>query len=158
MKKKLSLSLLAVVFILAGFGGGVYAVGDHQPAKGEKLVGVSQLGTRTINEFPLIKHELRSHFRITNPDCVAEINITKVSIIKGDETLIYEGPYIRIIGYGLSPAREVITEPMSPHEVRNIPLMYYMWTGEDDPNLTDPSNWMTLTQAVQQGKANYTVE
>ncbi len=155
--KKVLLSLLAVILLLGGLAGAVYAVGDHQPAKDQKLVGVSNLGTKT---FPWGSIELKPVFRFTNPDCVEEIAITKVSIIRANETVIYEGPYIGVTGPSNNPVRTVIAEPMSPHEVRIIVLFDYMWTGlgVDYTNLTANDNWLTVGEALAQEAAQYTVE
>ena len=156
MKKKVFLPLLAVTLLLGGLAGVVYAVGDHQPAKDQKLVGVGPMGTFTPG--PTVTQ--MTVFRFTNPDCVEEIAITKVSIISANETVIYEGPYISVEGSGADPVRTVIDEPMSPHEVRHIVLFFYMWTGEglDPTDLTANDNWLSVSDALAKGLAQYTVE
>lgn len=155
--KKVLLLLLPVILLLGGLAGAVYAVGEHQPAKDQKLVGVGHLGEKTY-PWGSIKHQ--TVFRFTNPDCVEEIAITKVSIISENETVIYEGPYIDVTGPSNNPVRTVIDEPMSPHEVRNLPLFYYMWTGGGlDPNdLTANDNWLSSSDAQDTDMAFYTLE
>jgi len=152
--KKMSLILLAVVLLLAALAGGAYVDSDHQPVKGNKLIGVGQLGTH--EGIPYI--EMWTHFGFTNPDCVEEITITKVSIIEENGDLVYEGPYISVTRNGLT--REVKTDPMNPHEIWGINLEVYMWTGLGDypENLTDPANWLTFGEAMAQPIKSYTVE
>ena len=157
MKKRILLVLLAAGLLATGLAGGVYAVSLHQPVKGEKLIGLAPLGTFEIPIGPWTRTTQRSSdFRFTNPDCVGEITITQVSIIRRDETVIYEGPFIRVDG----DVREVVETPMTPHETRRIMLIAYMWEGEgvDPEDLTASDNWLSSYDALQQDIAGYTVE
>ena len=161
MKKKIALISLAAILLLSGIAGGVYAVSDHQPVRGEKLIGMSHLGTALRAGGNIIDTRW-SGFRFTNPDGVGEITITQVSIIRGDETLIYEGPYIRVVtDINGNVDRTVITDPMTPHETRGIRLTQYMWDGPDDPDeaeLEDSDNWLDRSDALGLDFATYTVE
>ncbi len=159
MKKKIALVSLVAVLLLAGLAGAVYATVDHQVVQGQKLIGVGQLGKMTRSWGTV---QFSQSFRFTNPDGVGEITITQVSVIKGDETVIYEGPFIRVRTVDDILVRTVITDPMSPHEIRYIGLRTYMWKGTAD--ITDPSeleknsNWYSIGWAHNQTNAPYTVE
>ena len=154
MGKKIFLILLGVAILGAGFAGGVYAV-DHQPVQGEKLVGVGNVGTLSLPTQKLIGN---SSFTFTNTDCVNEITITKVSIIKQpfglDPKVIYEGPFIQVGG---DPYRVVITT-MKPHAIWEISLASYMYTGANPNDLTDPENWLPDVAAINGYFERYTVE
>ena len=164
MQKKIFIALLTVALFGAGFAGRVYAVDDHQPVAGQKLIGMVEFGTF---EFTETEHlNVMSSFVFTNPNCTEDITITQVSIIRQDSevgtTLVYEGPFINVEGIeSVEPVvREVVDRPMEPHEMSMIRLYDYMYTGLGDPDdLTDPANWKTLHQAVfEQPLELYTVE
>jgi hypothetical protein len=131
----------------------VYAA-DHQPVRGDKLVGGARLGTMMIGPNEL---EYSPMVGFQNPDCVKEITITQVSIIKTDwelgPTVIYEGPYIYVDEDG---NREIVTRPMKPHEQWTIVLCHYMYDGVGDPE--DSSSWLSAPAALQQESAAYSVE
>jgi len=81
--------------------------------KGEKLVG---WGAYYMRDFPSgARSQTTSFWKITNPDCVDEITIEKISIISGNGTGMYEGP---ILGLDGTP----LPDTMQPHEIRIISL------------------------------------
>lgn len=155
MKKKIVISLLVVVLVLAGLAGGVYAGGPHEAEWGNKLVGMGWMGTWT--PVPYGKDYIHSVFSFANPDPVNSIEITKVSIIRADGTVVYEGPYIQV---GVPPGetelvREIVTRPMEPHEIWGIASFFYMYKGGE---LTDPDSWLDSGEAFEQPFEQFTVE
>lgn len=150
--KKMSLIFLVCVLPLAAFAGGVYAEGDVHPVTANRLVGVGDLGTLAGPNITIY-----TVFAFTNPDDVEEITITKVSIIEGNGDLVYDGPYIYVTPDGTY--REVKPDPMTPHEIWQIRLQAYMWTGLGIPDdLTDVNNWMSRVDALNKELKAYTVE
>ena len=112
--------LLTVLMLLAGLAGGyAYAQTTHQPMLGQKLVGWGPAGV-TLGADPSISATL---IKLTNPDCLGEIKIDRVSVFKDDGTVIYEGP--PIVG---APGEELteLTDPLQPHESANIFLPLYV--------------------------------
>ncbi|MFC2068671.1 hypothetical protein ACFLTP_06645 [Chloroflexota bacterium] len=159
MKKKLVLVLAAVVLLMAGIGGVVYAVGGHEPVTGQKLVGVGPMGTVEIGPGPITR---QASFQFTNPDCIEDITITKVSVMEnGNGDVIYEGPFVGVDTEGAEVVRTVITE-LAPHDVRGIRLWQYMWIGPDEisdlDELEDNDNWKETFPAFSQDLIVCTVE
>ena len=157
MKKKMVISLLVAVLVLVGVAGGIYAKGDGDAESGNKLVGLGIMGRTLEDQSPELQH-LHSWYTFANPDPVNSIEITKICIRYADGTILYEGPYIQIIYTGESPPyyREIVTRPMEPHELWEMPLVFYMYQGGED--LTDPDSWMTWEEAFDQTLEYYTVE
>jgi len=121
MKKRIIAMVLVAVLVGGGLGGLVYAQGTHEPMTGQKLVGVGPCGFWV--PVPYVENHANTLFRITNPDCVAEIKIERVSIIKNEPyEVIYEGPL-------LLDGTEV-TE-LEPHQVGLINLALYVEGGWD---------------------------
>ncbi len=90
---------------------------QHEPMTGQKLVGSGLLGTQPLDDGTYDYHETLSSF--TNPNCVSEITIERISIFRMDGTVIYEGPL-------LTRGGELWTEPMKPHETRLLSVHWYM--------------------------------
>ena len=148
MKKIILIAICAAVLALAGVGGGVYASHGHGQETANKLIGFGVLGSiQTGGESPYF----HSYFGITNPDPVNSIEITKISVFKGDGTTVYEGP----LTTGQPGTRVPVTEPLQPHEQRAIVLYDYMYLGGDT---TDPASWLTTAEAFAAPVAAYTVE
>ena len=147
--RKIIAIVLAVVLVAGGLGGFAYAQGTHQPVTGQKLVGVAQLGKTPTG------HTSIGVFRFTNPDCVSEIAIQQVSIMRGDGTVIYEGPYLATkIDEDGSISRTPIYGPMKPHGIRVVRLDYLM----KNPDAADPDRWLTREEAWELNIAPYTLE
>ena len=90
---------------------------------------------------------------LTNPDCVGEITIERISIIRGDGTVVYEGPLLKqIVEDGeVVDSRPITT--LKPHEIRGINLQWFM------PDPEDPDHqWMSRWEALLLPLASYTVE
>ena len=124
----------------------------HESMTGQKLVGKGANGTADL---PDIQISLDTSFFFTNPDCVAEITIERISIIRDDGNAIYEGPLLQqITGAGLEVVDDTPwTEPMKPHEIRYIFLQSYF----ADPG--DPEHdWMNWYEAGALPVRSYTVE
>lgn len=148
MKKLVVIVLAVVVLVAGGLGGFAYAQGNgHEPMKGQKLIGTGGLGmfSDPEDDYQWIN---RAIFELVNPDCVAEITIERVFIIRDDGEVIYEGP-----GFDYDPGtgdRIDWDETMEPHEIRVILLWYYM--------RDEYGNWLTEDQAYQLTPHSYTVE
>ncbi|MBA7648624.1 hypothetical protein ES703_56412 [subsurface metagenome] len=130
--KKIIAIVLAVMLVAGGLGGFVYAnSSSHQPMTGEKLVGTGRLGLQPNGEWLS-----GSWFLFTNPDCVGKITIERISIIRGDGTVIYEGPLLELVrnGDGEVVDRIPITTPMKPHRIWGVPLGHFMKDPEVDPD------------------------
>ena len=144
MKKKILLILLVVGLLAIGSASAVYAIGEHNPVKGNKLVGFGPLGQVD----PTLKDS--SHFSFINPDCVNDITIESVSITRpamgGVLEVIYEGPYLQILPNG---TRVPLTVLM-PHRLFKIELWNWIPDGS--------GGWLTEDEARQLPIANYTVE
>lgn len=133
----------------------------HRPVT-DKLVGVVALGCW---EEPNVKWlELRiPAIRITNPNCAIPIAVTQMSIIRHDEKVIYEGPFLATGG----PGTRIPVDSLSPHMSCGCQLRYCIPVNFS-PSVTkthygfpDPgqaSHWLDAGQAVTQHPALYTVE
>jgi len=156
MRKIIYISLLAVILIVLGAVGGVYAI-DHQPLQGNKLTGTGALG---IAQLGPSTNSWSTVFLITNPDCNSDIKINKVSLIRCDENLntevVYEGP---LINTTLSGTRTIVTN-LSPHQTVEVALPSWMYTGGgSDPNdPTEANDWMDPGTASSQPRDIYTFE
>ena len=95
-----------------------YGQDTHVPMTGQKLVGYGFFGGQYVEEFggTVQAHTL---FVFTNPDCVSEITIDRVSIFAFDGTVLYEDP-LKV----LKPGDE---DPnLEPHEVDAVELHDYI--------------------------------
>ena len=151
--KRIIAIVLALV-IAAGLGGFAYAQANgHEPMyRQQKLVGWGTQGS-TAGTDPDITTWCTC-FSFTNPDCVSEIKILRIYIIRQDDTVLYEGPLLKQI----CPGDEVEestpwTEPMQPHEIRAIDLGRY-FPDPDDPD----HEWMSWQEVNSLVHAGYTVE
>ena len=113
----------------------------------QKLVGTGFLGSA-------VGVYWETGFTFTNPDCVSEITIERISIIKNDGTVIYEGKLLRF-SWDEESGKFVGTpwlEPMKPHEIRSIELDQYM---QEPPPESLPPDMYTVeifwTKRHQQG-------
>ncbi len=110
---------------------------EYEPMTGQKLVGHGAYGV-----FPPEGDgtylEGAGSFTVTNPDCVSEITIDRVSIFDMDGTVIYEGDLFSVDWEGGGPVVTYWTEPLKPHEQRWIEVdstMVYLrdqgcWEGD----------------------------
>jgi hypothetical protein len=154
MKNRIALIIVVVVVALAFVGGSVYSKGDHSKEQGDKIIHHGMVGSLITDG---IDESLSSIVWFTNPDCENDITINSVSIIKGDGTLIYEGPYVMMPAPGTGDYQ--VVNIIKPHEIRAFVLARYMWTGAGEPaNPTDPNNWMSEEEATALPWAVYTVE
>jgi len=80
---------------------------------GQKLVGTGGCSVEGDVFFETV-------FGFTNPDCVGQITIEQVSIIKEDGTVIHEGPLLDSYGFPLPQ------QTLGPHEAGFIALRYYV--------------------------------
>ena len=122
MKKIIIAVVLAVVLVAGGLGGFVYANNNsHEPMTGQKLVGGGGCSADEDAFFETV-------IQFTNPDCVSEITIEQVSIVKEDGTVIHEGKLLDREGYDWPM-------PLGPHEGGIIVLRDYVaWHDEElDP-------------------------
>ena len=112
MKKIIAILLAVVLLVAGGLGGFAYATNGHTPMTGQKLIGTGMLGSAVGVYWETV-------FTFTNPDCVGEITIDRISIIRSDGTVIYEDtPWL---------------EPIKPHGVRTIELDEYIEEPETLP-------------------------
>ena len=151
--KKFIIVILAVVILVGGLGGYAYAQIDHQPMKGQKLIGTTEQGTFVT----WTTHLYWGAFKLINPDCVGEITIERIALIRGDGTVIYEGPLLELVRDETTGevVQEIpITEPMKPHSVHVIVLNIFM----KDPDAPDPDRWLTVPEANELPLASYTLE
>jgi len=150
MKKVIGI-MLAVVLLASGFGGFAYAQSQHEPMTGQKLVGCGTHGTVDIVGAHVF---FTTYFHFTNPDCVSEITIKRISIIRRDGMVIYEGPLLRQEVEGIEVFESIPwMEPMKPHEMRRIFVQYY-FADPDDPK----HDWMNRDEANALPLSQYTVE
>jgi len=132
--KKIVFLVIALVLIAGAVGGFAYAQGQitHQPMTGQKLVGWGPLG-QDIGTGDTPNRLNYGRLLITNPDCVSEITIDRISIMAGNSTVIYEGLL-------LTPDQLELTI-LGPHQVAVIDLAsYFILQGYiSDP--TDPRSY-----------------
>ena len=116
--KKIVFLVIAVVLIAAAVGGFAYAQSQnaHQPMVGQKLVGWGPLG-QDIGPGDTPNRLNYGRLLITNPDCVSEITIDRISIMAGNATVIYEGELLLPDG-----SEKTI---LKPHETAVIDLASY---------------------------------
>jgi len=139
--------------VAGGLGGFAYANSNsHVPWRGDKLIGTSPFGR--LQYSPDERLTMHASFIFTNPDCVNKIKIGRISIIREDGTVIYEGPLLRQRQEDLEIVESTIVDwPMEPHDIWSVDLMCYM------PDPGDPDHeWMNLDEALAQPLAQYTVE
>jgi len=105
--------LIAIALVLGGLGGFAYANNTHELVKGQKLIGYGPFGSSPGNE----EEVYYTLFTITNPDCERDITVERVSIIRVDGEVIYEG-------------QPFATLP--PHGVRWIRLVDYLGADPGD--------------------------
>lgn len=132
--KKIIAILLALVLITAGLGGVAYAQGTHQLMTGQKLVGWGPVGVAPGNAAFIFV----TSFSLTNPDCVSQITVDRISVFKDDGTVIYEGPLI------VGMVGEELTTPLAPHQTVDVFLLYYVLVfeyGIDPTQPADPADW-----------------
>ena len=84
--RKVVIVLLAITLVLGGLGGFAYA-NTHEAMVGQKLIGYGPFGYNPSNE----EEVYYTLFTITNPDCERDINVERVSIIRADGEVLYEG-------------------------------------------------------------------
>jgi len=134
MKKIIGI-VLAVVLIAGGLGGVAYAQGTHEPMTGQKLVGQGSYAEWTYPGETDVNH-LLSGFFLTNPDCVSEITIERISVFAYDGTVVHEGS-LRV---KVDDTWEEYTGPLKPHETIQTGLESY-----DLPELThEVEMWYTV--------------
>lgn len=118
--KRIIAILLAVVLVAGGLGSFAYAqVNGHEPMTGQKLVGHGAYGVFPPEEDGTYL-EVAGSFTVTNPDCVSEITIDRVSIFDMDGTVVYEGDLFTVDWEGGELVPTYCTEPLKPHEQRWI--------------------------------------
>jgi hypothetical protein len=93
---------------------------EHEPMTGKKLVGQGACVEWTYPNQTDVNH-LDTGFLLTNPDCVSEIAIERISVFGHDGTVLYEGP-LRV---KVNDDWEVYTGPLKPHEKLQTSLSYY---------------------------------
>lgn len=151
--KRLIAILLTIVLLAGGLSGFAYANSNsHVPLRGDKLIGTSSFGR--LQYSPDERLTMHASFIFNNPDCVNKIKIGRISIIRGDGTVIYEGPLLRQSQEDGEIVESTIVDwPMEPHDIWDVNLMCYM------PDPGDPDHeWMSLDEALAQPLAPYTVE
>ena len=118
--KRIIAVMLAVVLVVGGLGGFVYAQDNsHEPMTGQKLVGSGVFAEWTYPDGPNAK--MGTGFLITNHDCVSEITIDRIFVFAFDGTVVYEGP-LRV---KIDHAWEEHTGLVKPHETLQTSLEYY---------------------------------
>ncbi len=151
MKKVIAI-LLAVVLVVGGLGAFAYAQGTHEPMKGDKLIGIGSLGSKFLHAE--IYNGFWTGFSLTNPDGVSEITIERISIIRGDSTVIYEGPLLHQKVVDNEVVESIPITTLKPHEIHHISLQWYM----PDPDDLD-HEWMNgFSEARLLPLVGYTVE
>ena len=135
-KKKIIGIILAAALVAAGLGSFAYATNSsHVPMTGQKLVGQGACAEWTYPDQTDVNH-LKTGFFVTNPDCVSEITIERISVFAYDGTVVYEGS-LRV---KVDDEWEVYTGPLKPHETLQTGLEYY-----DLPELThEVEMWYTV--------------
>ncbi len=124
-KKKIIGIVLAAALVAAGLGGFAYANnGSLEPMTGQKLVGQ---GTYAEWEDNGILNYMDAYILLTNPDCVSEITIDRISVFTYDGILVYEDPLrVKVDG-----GWEEYTGPMKPHQTLETVLSFYDLPGGD---------------------------
>lgn len=150
--KRLIAILLTAVLLAGGLGGFAYANSNpHIPWLGDKLIGTSRFG-KYVNPDERVFYD--AQFNFTNPDCVNEIKIEGISIIRDDGKVIYEGPYL---AQRMDEDSEIVESTprwwMEPHRIWEVHLEFF-FPDPDDPD----HEWMNPEEAINQPAHRYTVE
>lgn len=157
MKKTVILVVVALGLILGGISGGLaYAQTDHQPPRGQKLIG--GLGIYGVSAEPIYVNEdlslayyWNTTFTITNPNCERSLTINYLAIIDGDGNVVAEGtpeqwnePYI--------------PEELSPHQIWGCGLHDFLAEtgviGDTPPSYTVEISWSGPASRPLTGRVN----
>ena len=92
------------------------------------MIGLKLIGQGSYAEWEMggTYNYLKSGFNFTNPDCVSEITIDRVSIFDIHGDVVYEDPLLWLTREDDELEAEEWTEPMKPHETRFIELGEYI--------------------------------
>ncbi|MBA7613204.1 hypothetical protein ES703_20449 [subsurface metagenome] len=150
MKKTVILVVVTLGLILGSIAGGLaYAQTDHQPPRGQKLIGLGIYGVSAeptyVNEALTLAYYWNTAFDIINPNCDQSLTITYLAIIDEDGNVVAEGtpeqwnePYI--------------PEELGPHQIWHFGLNDFLAEtgviGETPPSYTIEISWTSLGGAA----------
>ena len=134
--KKLIVMLLTVVLLASATGGYAYALTEHQPMVGQKLVGVGTLGIFYDLDS---EHDTLVYSRclIMNPDCVGVVTNICIRIIS-DTGTEYSGKLLS----PLTSPQEVTA--LAPHQSGVVDVISCVF-----PELTDPYQLQTAAYTIE---------
>jgi hypothetical protein len=112
----------------------------HEPMTGQKLVATGEFGTVP----GIVQADIQVSF--TNPDCVSEITIDRVSIIRDDGGVLYEGP-LSGLNYIWGP---YVGDVLGPHQT----VIFFLRQSIPDGN----GGWLSEGDALAMPLHTYTVE
>jgi hypothetical protein len=174
VKRTLVIASVAAVLIFSLLAGVVLAF-NHQPVVGKKLVGIGRSGYQDT----FARNIFNTEVKLTNPDCAKTMTINKISIIRGDGTVMYEGSFW--VPLGASGTRTNVNPVLNPHQCIMFPLNAMIYKGTNQPfpplpdqqfpptipvnyweaqaaDLANGNNWLQPQEAAQISFAMYTVE
>jgi len=137
--KRIIAVLLLIALVGGGLGGLAYAqVNGHEPMTGHKLYAMGSMGTYPSG----LQVDLAVSF--TNPDCVSDITIERVSIIRDDGEVMFEGKLSEL------PASPPYVDVLEPHQVAGIMVAFYIPDGS--------GGWLSYEEALALPPRSYIVE
>ena len=151
--KKIIIALLVAVVLAGVTGGAIYAVGEHQPIAGHKLIGFGGRGTiDTITDNRYLRVISGAQFIVTNPACSKSITIERVQVMDQDGIVIFaEGPGT----YGPFTDEIIdIPEELLPHQVWKFRLRDLISSTEPVAPYTVEIDWKGAADTPLIGRIN----
>lgn len=144
--KKIVLAAIVAVMLLATIGGTVvYAQAQHQPPRGQKLVGIG-MWSWPANEPAPSFWSFITIFNVTNPNCRGDIEIEWLSIIDMNGESVFEGAPGTYHNYQSNTDDLVVPDALAPHQIWQFQLAQFVAE-------TTPCAWESEVPL-----AHYTVE
>jgi hypothetical protein len=126
--------------VLGGLCEDITELAPHEPMTGDKLVATGEFGSIQ----GIVQTDI--HVFFTNPDCVSEITIDRVSIIRDDGGVLYEGP-LSGLNYFYGP---YVGDVLGPHQTAAFSLRRSLPDGN--------GGWLSEQDALAMPLHTYTVE
>lgn len=146
MRKLIIVILLVTVLIFGGLGGFAYAqVNGHEPMTGHKLISWGEMGTLPSGD------QVSFFAWFTNPDCVSDITIDRISIIRSDGEVIFEGKPSELPPFGPPVPPPPFPDVLGPYQTLKLaPIFCYIPDGS--------GGWLSPEEGLALPASIYTLE
>jgi len=147
MKRKVILAIVAIALLISGVAGGIaYSQMDHQPPRGQKLIGMGWCGLSEASgdEALALSYYWNTDLRITNPNDVRTLTIAYFAIMDEEGNVVVEGTPEQL-NEGASE-ETYVPEELGPHEIWGFHLSSFIGgppgvIGETPPSYTVEITW-----------------